>query len=321
MVKKIALLTSGGDAPGMNAAIRAVVRQGINKGYRVCGIQRGYAGLFEQEKFIDFEMASVADIIHRGGTVLLTARSQEMYKPEFQDRAADRLIKDSIEGLVVIGGEGSFKGAKTLAARGIKVICIPGTIDNDINGTDLTIGFDTAVNTILDAINRLRDTATSHERIFLVEVMGRHTGYLALAAGLAGGAESILVPEVEYTLDGICRRLLRGIERQKSHSIIVVAEGAADIFELNKKICQKIKAETRVTVLGHIQRGGSPSAVDRLFGSRMGATAIDLLKEGKSGLFTAVKNEEIVAMPLGKSLEGNKPFPAGLHQLALDLSR
>ncbi|MDY6825957.1 MAG: 6-phosphofructokinase [Bacillota bacterium] len=321
MIKKIAVLTSGGDAPGMNAAIRAVVRQGINKGCRICGIQRGYAGFFDKNKFVDFDMASVADIIHRGGTILLTARSPEMHQPEFQDRAAARLLEEGIEGLVVIGGEGSFRGAQTLAERGIKVICIPGTIDNDINGTELTIGFDTAVNTILDAINRLRDTATSHERIFIVEVMGRRTGYLALAAGLAGGAESILVPEVNYTLDTVCSRLLRGIENQKSHSIIVVAEGAANVFELNKKISQKINMETRVTVLGHIQRGGSPSAVDRLFGSRMGAAAIDLLKEGKSGLFTAVKNEEIVAMPLGKSLEGNKPFPAGLHQLALDLSR
>lgn len=321
MSKKIAILTSGGDAPGMNAAIRAVVRQGINKGCRVCGIQRGFAGLFEKNNFVDMDKASVADIIHRGGTILLTARSPEMYKPEFQDRAAARLTEEGVEGLVVIGGEGSFRGALALAERGIRVIGIPGTIDNDINGTELSIGFDTAVNTILDAINRLRDTATSHERIFIVEVMGRHTGYLALASGLAGGAESILVPEVSYTLDAVCSRLLRGIEQKKSHSIIVVAEGAADVFELNKQISQRINAETRVTVLGHIQRGGSPGAVDRLFGSRMGSAAVDLLGEGKSGLFTAVENNKVIARPLDRCLKGNKSFPVELHRLALDLSR
>jgi len=320
-LSRFAVLTSGGDAPGMNAAVRAVVRRGLSKGYEIKGIQRGFAGLFNGSEFLDFNLGSVAGIIHRGGTMLLTARAEEMLQPEGPDRAAKRLFSEGVDGLVVIGGEGSFHGALALQDRGVKTICIPGTIDNDINETDSSIGFDTAVNTILDAINRLRDTATSHERIFLLEVMGRHTGYLALAAGLAGGAESILVPEIKWDLDDICRRLLQGIERQKTHSIIVVAEGTADVFEINKEIRRRIAVETRVTVLGHIQRGGSPSAVDRLLGSRMGAAAADLLIDGKSGLFTAVKGERIEAIPLEESFKNNKPFPKELYELILDLSR
>ncbi len=320
-MSRIAVLTSGGDAPGMNAAVRAVVRRGLSRGCHVFGIQRGYAGLFNGQAFIDFNLGSVAGIIHRGGTVLLTARAEEMYKPEGQDRAAERLKAEGINGLVVVGGEGSFRGARALEERGVKTVCVPGTIDNDINGTDASIGFDTAVNTILDAVNRLRDTATSHERVFILEVMGRHTGHLALAAGLAGGAESILVPEIRWNLDDVCRRLLQGIERQKTHSIIVVAEGAADVFEINKEIRRKINVETRVTVLGHIQRGGSPSAVDRLLGSRMGAAAVDLLMEGKSNLFTALKGEQVEAVPLTECLSKDKPFPESLYELTLDLAR
>ncbi len=320
-MSKLAVLTSGGDAPGMNAAVRAVVRRGLSRGCRVCGIQRGYAGLFNGDGFIDFQLGSVAGIIHRGGTELLTARAEEMHKPEGQDRAAARLKSEGIDGLVVIGGEGSFRGALALEERGIKTACVPGTIDNDINGTDSSIGFDTAVNTILDAVNRLRDTATSHERIFILEVMGRHTGHLALASGLAGGAESILVPEIKWDLDEICRRLLQAIERRKRHSIIVVAEGAADVFEINREIRRRIAAETRVTVLGHIQRGGSPSAVDRLLGSRMGAAAVDLLLEGKSGLFAALKGDNIEAVTLEECFSKSKPFPEDLYELTLDLAR
>jgi len=320
-LRKVAVLTSGGDAPGMNAAVRAVVRKGLSKHCKIVGIRRGYAGLFSDDDFIDFHLGSVAGIIHRGGTVILTSRAEEMYEPEGQARAAERLASEGVEGLVVIGGEGSFRGALALEQRGIKTVCIPGTIDNDINGTESALGFDTAVNTILDAVNRLRDTATSHERIFILEVMGRHTGHLALAAGLAGGAESVLVPEIKWDLEHICRRLLQGIERQKTHSIIVVAEGAANVFEINKKIRDRIKAETRVTVLGHIQRGGSPSAVDRLLGSRMGAAAVDLLWAGKSGLFTALKGDQIVAEPLETSLGKKRPFPEKLYELTLELAR
>jgi 6-phosphofructokinase 1 len=320
-MKKIAVLTSGGDAPGMNAAIRAVVRRGINRGFRVVGIRRGYAGLLNGDDFMEFTMGSVADIIHRGGTILLTAREEGMHDSRFRAEAAKNLKDSGIEGLIVIGGDGSFKGAAGLEGEGIRTIGIPGTIDNDINGTDQTIGFDTAVNTILDAVNRLRDTATSHERIFIIEVMGRETGFLALAAGLAGGAESILVPEVDFDLEQICERLLRGIERRKSHSIIIAAEGAVDPYELNRDIRNRIKAETRITVLGHIQRGGSPTAVDRLLGSRMGAMAVDLLDQGKSGYFTAYVKQALVPVPLQVSEKKKKPFPRDIYELALDLAR
>ncbi len=320
-MSRIAVLTSGGDAPGMNAAVRAVVRRGISSGFKVCGIKRGYAGLFNGNPFIEMELGSVADIIHRGGTVLLTARAPEMYQSAFQDKAAQRLKKEGVEGLVVIGGDGSFKGAMTLEQRGIKTICVPGTIDNDINGTEQTIGFDTAVNTILGAINKLRDTATSHERIFVLEVMGRYNGFLALAAGLAGGAESILVPEMEYNIDEICDRLIRGIKREKSHSIIVVAEGAGDIYDINREISERLDTEVRVTVLGHIQRGGSPSAVDRLLGSRMGSMAVDLLAAGRSRLFLASKGQEVVPVALTDSFAERKPFPEDLYRLALTLAR
>lgn len=318
---KIAVMTSGGDAPGMNAAVRAVVRRGIGNGCEVCGIQRGYNGLLNGQEFIPFEVGSVADIIHRGGTILLTARAPEMHEASYQAEAAARLHAEGVDGLVVIGGEGSFKGAQALEKNGVKVICVPGTIDNDINGTEKTIGFDTAVNTILDAVNRLRDTATSHERIFILEVMGRNTGYLALAAGLAGGAESILVPEIEYNHNEICERLIKGIQRKKAHSIILVAEGAADVFEVRKEIRSRIEADIRITVLGHIQRGGSPSAVDRLLGSRMGAAAVDLLLAGKSGLFTAISGEELTAVPLADCVSCQKPFPEELYRLALALAK
>lgn len=320
-MKKIAIITSGGDAPGMNAAVRAVVRMGIYRGYQVCGIRRGFSGLLNGKPVINFELGSVADIIQRGGTFLLTARSPEMYQVESQVMAAERLKKEGIDCLVVIGGEGSFKGAMTLERQGIQTICVPGTIDNDINGTDQTIGFDTAVNTILDAINRLRDTATSHERVFLLEVMGRRTGYLALTAGLAGGAESIVIPEMGYDLAEICSRIMRGIKRDKMHSIIIVAEGAANIYEMNEAITKQTGVETRITVLGHIQRGGSPSAVDRLLGSRMGAAAVDWLTEGKSGYFTALKGQDIVPVSLDSCFAEQKQFPEELYRLALILSR
>ncbi len=320
-MKKIAIITSGGDAPGMNAAVRAVVRMGIYRGYQVCGIRRGFSGLLNGKPVINFELGSVADIIQRGGTFLLTARSPEMYQVESQIMAAERLKKEGIDCLVVIGGEGSFKGAMTLERQGIQTICVPGTIDNDINGTDQTIGFDTAVNTILDAINRLRDTATSHERVFLLEVMGRRTGYLALTAGLAGGAESIVIPEMGYDLAEICSRIMRGIKRDKMHSIIIVAEGAANIYEMNEAITKQTGVETRITVLGHIQRGGSPSAVDRLLGSRMGAAAVDWLTEGKSGYFTALKGQDIVPVSLDSCFAEQKQFPEELYRLALILSR
>ncbi len=319
-MQKLALMTSGGDAPGMNAAIRAVVRKGIFEGYTIMGIRRGFSGLLSNDPFVPLEIGSVADTIHRGGTILLTARSKEFYEPEHQDRAAARLQAGGIAGLIIIGGEGSFHGASKLEERGIRTVGVPATIDNDIGGTEASIGFDTALNTVLDAVNRLRDTATSHERIFVLEVMGRSTGHIALAAGLAGGAESILVPEMEYDIDEVCSRLLKGIERRKAHSIILVAEGAAGAFKVGEQIKAKTGLETRVTVLGHIQRGGTPSAVDRMLGSRMGSFAVDLLKNGESGLFTALKGEDIIKAPLKSAFE-KKPFSEDLYELALVLAR
>ncbi|HOL17931.1 MAG TPA: 6-phosphofructokinase [Bacillota bacterium] len=318
---KIAILTSGGDAPGMNAAIRAVVRQGLYLGLEVYGIERGFAGLVRGSAFRRMEMGSVAGIIHRGGTILHTARAPEFLDEAVQRQAALRLKKEGITGLVVIGGDGSFRGAMALEKFGIKTACIPGTIDNDIAGTDSTIGFDTAVNTVLDAMNRLRDTATSHERFFVVEVMGRNNGLLALTAGLAGGAEAILVPEIPYDLESICRRLRQGIERNKTHSLILVAEGAASAFTIGREIEEKMGLETRVTVLGHIQRGGSPTAVDRILASRMGAAAARLLWEGRGGLMVGFKGGEIYPVPLMEAFIEKKSFPSELYELALTLSR
>ena len=319
-MRRIAVMTSGGDAPGMNATIRAVVRKAIYHQVEVYGIHRGFAGLVNGDAFCRLESGSVADIIHRGGTMLLTARAPEFKEPAVQDKALLHLQEAGIEGLVVIGGDGSFRGAVALQRKGFKTIGIPGTIDNDIAGSDSSIGFDTAVNTVLDAINRLRDTATSHERIFVIEVMGRTTGFIALAAGLAGGAESILVPEIDYDLDDICRRLTRGIQRGKLHSIILVAEGAASAFYIGGEIKNRLGLETRVTVLGHLQRGGTPTAADRILASRMGAAAVDFLREGKSGLMVAYQAGDITPVPLEKVLSAGKSFPVNLYQLTRVLS-
>lgn len=320
-MRKIAVLTSGGDAPGMNAAIRAVVRQGIYLGMEIYGVERGFSGLINGSELRRMEMGSVAGIIHRGGTILHTARAPEFLQPEIQAQAAERLRRDGIEGLVVIGGDGSFRGAQALEQQGVMTVGVPGTIDNDISGTDSTIGFDTAVNTVLDAINRLRDTATSHERFFVVEVMGRHNGLIALTAGLAGGAEAILIPEIPYDLESICSRLRQGMARKKTHSIILVAEGAASAFAVGKEIDQKMGLETRVTVLGHIQRGGSPTAADRLLASRMGATAAKLLWEERSGLIVGFRNGDIYPVPMMKAFMEKQSFPIELYELALILSR
>ncbi|SDW96539.1 6-phosphofructokinase [Marininema mesophilum] len=294
-MERIAVLTSGGDSPGMNAAIRAVVRKGHHHGLDVIGVQRGYTGLIQGD-FITMELGSVGDIIHRGGTILRSARCEEFRTPEGREKAVSNLQQHGIGGIVVIGGDGSFRGAQHLTALGYPTIGVPGTIDNDIPGTDFTIGFDTAVNTVIQNIDRIRDTASSHERTYIVEVMGRDAGDIALWAGLADGAESILVPEAPYELDDIVERLARGDRRDKKHSIIVVAEGAGNAFEIGKKIKEKTGEETRVTVLGHIQRGGSPSAFDRVLASQMGANAVDLLLAGEHDKMVAIRNNEITAI-------------------------
>ncbi|MCL6453315.1 MAG: 6-phosphofructokinase [Alicyclobacillus sp.] len=294
-MKKIAVLTSGGDAPGMNAAVRAVVRAGIYHGMEVLGVQRGYSGLL-QEEFTPMTLGSVADTIQRGGTVLYTARCEAFKTEEGQDRGAEVLRNHGVEGLVVIGGDGSFRGALALHRRGIATVGVPGTIDNDIACCDATIGFDTAVNTAIEAIDKIRDTATSHERTYVVEVMGRNAGDIALHAGLAGGAESILIPERPFVMDDIIRKLERGVSRGKKHSIILVAEGAGKGMEIGKYLAEHTGFEVRVTVLGHIQRGGAPSAKDRVLASTLGAYAVDLLRTGASGKMAATQNGVLEAV-------------------------
>lgn len=319
-MQKIGVLTSGGDAPGMNAAIRAVVRKGLHAGLGIFGIRRGYAGLLADD-FVQLRAGSVGDIIHRGGTMLRTARSEEFKTEAGFSRALEVLMARGIEGLIVIGRDGSLRGAEKLYQQGILTVGVPGTIDNDIPGTDESIGFDTAVNTALQAIDRIRDTATSHERAFVIEVMGRNAGHIALEAGLAGGAESILVPEVPLDLSEVCARLKRGQERGKVHSIIVVCEGAGEGFRVGDFVRECTGFDTRVTVLGHVQRGGSPSARDRVLASTMGAKAVDLLVEGKGGVMVGVRRGEIVALPIREALAADSTFSHTSYRLAAILAQ
>jgi 6-phosphofructokinase 1 len=318
-VNRLGILTSGGDAPGMNAAIRAVVRKAIYHGLQVYGIRRGFSGLVNKE-FVEFSLGSVADIVHRGGTILHTARCEEFNTEEGQRLAIKNLQDEGIDGLVVIGGEGSMHGTLAIAKYGMSVVGVPATIDNDLKGTDLTIGFDTAVNNVVDAINKIRDTATSHERVFIIEVMGRHTGYIALFAGLSGGAESILIPEKPLNVDEVIFKLQRGIDRGKLHSIIVVAEGAASGMAVGEEIRRRIGLETRITILGHIQRGGTPTAMDRILASRMGAKAVELLQEGVSKKMVGIAAKELVAVDLETILDGRKELPYDIYELASILS-
>ncbi len=318
MMKNIAVLTSGGDAPGMNAAIRAVVRVGINKGMNVFGVKRGYSGLLNGD-FVKMNESSVSDTIQRGGTILQTARSEEFRTEEGQLKAANMCKIFNIEGLVVIGGDGSFAGAKKLTEKGIACIGVPGTIDNDLAYTDFTIGFDTAVNNVLDAINKIRDTATSHERVSIIEVMGRHCGDIALYSGLAGGAEGIIVPEMEFKVEDICKLLIERKNRGKLHSIIILAEGVGDGKQLEQQIMEKIDIEVRATILGYIQRGGNTTAFDRILASRLGARAVELLDEGRAGRVVGIKDNKIIDMEIGEALAIKKHFQQELHELAAKL--
>ncbi|WP_088043004.1 6-phosphofructokinase [Bacillus sp. EAC] len=318
-MKKIGVLTSGGDSPGMNAAVRAVVRKAIFHGLEVYGVYQGYAGLITGN-IEKLELGSVGDIIHRGGTKLLTARCPEFKTLEGQKKGIEQLNKFGIEGLVVIGGDGSYQGAKKLTEHGFPCVGVPGTIDNDIPGTDFTIGFDTALNTVIDAIDKIRDTATSHERTYVIEVMGRNAGDIALWAGLADGAETILIPEVEYDMDDIISKLVRGSERGKKHSIIVVAEGVGSAIEIGKVIEERTDFDTRVTVLGHVQRGGSPSAADRVLASRLGARAVELLMEGKGGRCVGIQNNKLVDHDIIEALAQKHVCDKDMYQLAQELS-
>ena len=305
-METIAVLTSGGDAPGMNACIRSVVRTALAKGLKVKGILRGYAGLLKEE-IIDMDSHSVSDIIERGGTILYTARCLEFKKPEVQQQAADILRKHGIDGLVVIGGDGSFAGARQLANLGINTIGLPGTIDLDIACTDYTIGFDTAVNTAMEAIDKVRDTSSSHERCNIIEVMGRNAGYIALWCGIANGAEDILLPE---RYDGDEQKLINHIidmrKQGKKHHIIINAEGVGHSTSMAKRIEAATGIETRATIIGHIQRGGSPTCTDRVYASIFGAKAVDLLLEGKSKRVVGYRKGEFVDYDINEALAMKK---------------
>lgn len=318
-MKRIGVLTSGGDAPGMNAAIRAVVRKAIYHDIEVYGIKYGYQGLMEGN-IEKMEIGSVGDIIHRGGTIIYSARSEEFKTDAGQQKGIEQLKKFGIEGLIIIGGDGSFRGAQKLTEKGYPCIGIPGTIDNDIAGTDFTIGFDTALNTIIEAIDKVRDTATSHKRTYIIEVMGRDAGDLALWAGLADGAESILIPEVKDEFDEVIERLKRGHERGKKHSIIVLAEGVGSGFDYGKRIEETSDLETRVTVLGYIQRGGSPTASDRVLASRLGGYAVDLLRKGEAGRMVGIQNNKLVNHDILEILAQPHTIDKDMYQLSKELS-
>lgn len=318
-MKRIGVLTSGGDAPGMNAAIRAVVRKAIYHDMEVFGVKNGYQGLMDGN-FEQMHLGSVGDIIHRGGTILFSARSEAFKTDEGQQKAIEQMKKYGIEGLIVIGGDGSFKGAQKLTEKGMPCIGVPGTIDNDIAGTDFTIGFDTSLNTIIEAVDKVRDTATSHERTYIIEVMGRDAGDLALWAGLSVGAESILIPEQNDEFSEIVERLNRGHKRGKKHSIILLAEGVGSGFDVGKRIEEATDLETRVTVLGHIQRGGSPTGQDRVLASRLGAAAVELLLNNKGGRMVGIQSNQIVNNDIDDILKMKHQINSDLFQLSKELS-
>lgn len=318
-MRTIAVLTSGGDAPGMNAAIRAVVRAGLDKGFNVMGVRRGYSGLINGE-IVPMDRHSVADIIQRGGTILRTARCEEFKTEEGRKRGANILRTFGIDGLVVIGGDGSLRGAQLLSKLGIATVGLPGTIDNDLPYTDYTIGFDTATNTVLDAINKLRDTSTSHERVSIVEVMGRNCGDIALYAGLAGGAESIIVPEKGFNKDELCRTILEGKLKGKMHNLVLLAEGIGGAEELAAQVEEITGIEARPTKLGHIQRGGSPTCADRVLASRLAYRSVELLEEGKSSRVVGTKDGKVVDFDIDEALEMPRQFDEKLYEIAKALS-
>lgn len=318
-MQNIGILTSGGDSPGMNAAIRAVVRKAIYHDVRAWGINYGFSGLLNND-IHPLEIGDVGDIIHRGGTMLYTARCEEFKTKEGQEKAVRHLREAGMDALVVIGGDGSFQGAQVLNDLGFPTIGVPATIDNDVPGTDFTVGFDTALNTVIEAIDKIRDTATSHERTYVIEVMGRDAGDLALWSGLADGAETILIPEQPYDMDDTVHRLVRGHKRGKKHSIIIVAEGAASGVEFGKEIQERTGFETRVTVLGHIQRGGSPTAFDRVLASRLAAHATELLLNGKSGRLVGMLANQIVDQPIGNALQKPHHIDENMYRLSQELS-
>ena len=318
-MRKIAVLTSGGDAPGMNPAIRAVVRKAIHDDMEVYGVNHGFNGLINND-INKMGLGDVGDIIHRGGTFLYSARCEEFKTLEGRQKAADNLTALGIEGLVVIGGDGTYMGASELGKLGVKTVGVPATIDNDIVGTDVTIGYDTALNTIVDMIDRIRDTATSHERTFIIEVMGRDSGELALNAGLAAGAETIFIPERDTKMEDVAERIQAGLDRGKKHSLIVVAEGVMSAEYCSTELAKYINIETRISVLGHIQRGGKPSASDRVIGSRLGAYAVSLLQRGESGVGAGISKNELTATDFTYVQVHDKQYDNSIYLLSKELS-
>ena len=319
-MKKIAILTSGGDSQGMNTAVRAVAKTAMSKGMEVFGIKRGYKGMLEDQIF-QMSALDVSGIADHGGTILLSARLSSFKDPEVRAKAAENLKKRGIEGLVVIGGDGSFHGAHYLyEEHGIKTIGIPGTIDNDIAGTDYTIGYDTALNIIFDAISKLKDTATSHERTYLIEVMGRNCGDLALYAAIAGGASGVMIPEVKASTDDIAKVIRERRAEGKLYDIIVVAEGAGNILDIEKELAQKIDTDIRVTILGHVQRGGAPTANDRILATKLGVKAVELLIDGEAGLMVGMESGKVTTHKLSYAWENYSKSSEEDYRIATMLS-
>ena len=319
-MKKIVVLTSGGDSPGMNAAIRAVVRTGIFHGLEVFGVERGYTGLIEGQIF-PMNISSVGGIMQRGGTMLKTSRCEKFKTKEGLDIALQKLKEFNIDGLVTIGGDGTLRGIRELSALGVKTMGVPATIDNDLSKTDMAIGVDTALNTVMGAIDKIKDTASSHERAFIIQVMGRNSGYLALMGGIAGGVEVVLIPEISYNLREISLKLKEGYQRGKTHCIIIIAEGIGKTYEVSKFLEDKIGFETRVTILGYLQRGGSPSAFDRLLASRLGAAAVEHLLKGETSKMVGLMGNKIEATDLEVVLSEQKIISQDLYNLALMLAK
>lgn len=319
-MRTIGVLTSGGDAPGMNAAIRAVIRTGVYHGVKVCGVKRGYNGLINGE-IEELKARDAAEVLHRGGTMLMTARCLEFKEPAGIKRAMHIARVFGLDGLIVIGGDGSFRGARDLSNAGLPTVAMPGTIDNDIGCSEYTIGYDTCLNTVKDAIDKIRDTASSHERCSVIEVMGRAAGYIALEAGIACGAEVILIPEKEYNFDeDVLRVILEAKTRGKKHAIVIVAEGIGGAIEMAKDIEAATGIESRATILGHVQRGGSPTVRDRVIASRMGSRCVELLLEGKANRVVCMRQGQISDVDINEGLEMTKQIPEDMLKLIEKLS-
>lgn len=314
-MKTIGVLTSGGDAPGMNAAVRSVVRTAIYLGMKVKGIRRGYNGLIDGDIF-DLDIRSVSDIIHRGGTVLYTARSPKFKTEEGLQAAMDNCKKHGIEGIVVIGGDGSYRGARDLSLRGIPCVGVPGTIDNDISSTEYTIGFDTAMNTAMEMVDKIRDTAQSHDRCSVVEVMGRHAGFLALQCGISVGATAVMVPEIKTDINSVVAKIKSSQTTGKKHFIIIVAEGVGGVEDIAKEIEANTGIETRATILGHVQRGGRPTVRDRVYATRFGYAAVQLLNKGIGNRVVGMNHGRIVDYDIYEALNMVKPFDTEMFEVA-----